>query len=123
MPAHAIVDETGIHFRLSGWAGTLSFARRLDFEPAEVLSAEFLDWVDVRKRFGSRLRSAHLPRQRAGGFFLVKRERLRLVWVWLHRGEPALVLSTTRRRPGEVAFTRALVEVQPGGEWFTQRVR
>lgn len=119
MPAHASVDATGIHIRLTGWAAAGAFVRKIDLLPEEVLSAEVLEWRGVRQRFGTRLRSAHLPRMRAGGFFLVKRKRLRLVWVWLHRGEPAMVLSTTKRRPGEIAFTRSLVEMRDGSEWLT----
>jgi hypothetical protein len=123
MPACATVDASGIHIRLSGWAAAGAFVRRIDLTPEEVLSAEILEWRGVRQRFGTRLRSAHLPRMRAGGFFLVKRKRLRLVWVWLHRGEPALFLDTTGRRPGEIAFTRSLVDFGEGSEWLTQQVR
>lgn len=122
MAVSTVVDSTGIHVRLTGWASVFGFARRVDVAEEHVVSARTVDWEDLRAHFGHRLGSAYLPGKRAGGWFLVTKGRQHLVWCWLERGEPALLIRTSRFRPGQVAVALRSVSYLAGSEWFTQRV-
>ena len=125
MAVSARVDDGGLHVHLSGWDSILGFARNVDVAVADIVSVTTLDWEGIRKHFGRRLGSAYLPRGRAGGWFLVTKGRQHLVWCWLHRGEPALLVRTTRFRPGQVAVVASSVVFAHGSdsppEWFSQR--
>ena len=122
MPVSTVVDPSGIHVRLTGWASVAGFARRVDVLPEDVVSARTVDWASLKEHFGRRLGSAYLPGGRAGGWFLVTKGRQHLVWCWLERGEPALLIRTRRFRPGQVAVVSSSVSYADGSEWFTQRV-
>lgn len=121
MAVTGVVDATGLHVRLTGWESVFGFARRVDLVPEQIVSVRELDWDGVRAHFGARLRSAYLLRNRAGGWFLVTKGRQHLVWCWLHRGEPALIIRTNRRRPGQVALALSAVSLADGSAWFTER--
>ena len=121
MAVSTVVDSTGVHVRLTGWASVFGFARRVDVLPEQVVSARTIGWSDLRTHFGRRLGSAYLPGKRAGGWFLVTKGRQHLVWCWLERGESALLIRTNRFRPGQVAVASSSVRYADGSEWFTQR--
>lgn len=120
--ASTMVDSAGVHVRLTGWESIFGFARHVRIRADEVVSAEELDWDGVRTHYGVRLWTAYLLRRRAGGWFMITRGRQHLVFCWLHRGEPALVIRTRRRRPGQVAVAASTVTYGEGSEWFTQRL-
>ncbi|CAB4790532.1 MAG: hypothetical protein F2737_00990 [Actinobacteria bacterium] len=122
MAVTTVVNETGVHVRLTGWESVFGFARRVDIDADQVGSAQRMRWDEVREHFGRRLGSAYLPRGRAGGWFLVTKGRQHLVWCWLDRGEPALVVRTNRFRPGQIAVAASTVTYADGSEWFTRRV-
>jgi len=115
------IDGDGVHVHLTGWDSVLGFARVVHVRPDDVVSAQVLDWDGVRNRFGRRLASAYLPRRRAGGWFLVTKGRQHLVWCWLERGEPALVIRTRRFRPGQIAVVASSVVRDSSADWFSQQ--
>ena len=121
MPVIARVDSTGIHVRLTGWASVFGFARRVDVRLEHIVDVRRAEWADVRAQFGRRLGSAYLPGGWSGGWFLITKGRQHLVWCWLERGKPAVLVRTNRFRPGQVAIAASLVEVGEGADWFTQR--
>lgn len=118
-----MVDATGVHVRLTGWAAIFGFARRIDLSADEVVSARLTDWKGVVEHFGPRLLGAYLPRKIAGGWFLVRRGRWHVVWCWLHRKDDALLIGTSLFRPGEVAVAGRTVTYAAGSEWFSERVK
>jgi len=122
MAVTTVIDATGVHVRLTGWESVFGFARKVDVDRDRLTSAREMDWTGVRSHYGARLRTAYLLRGRAGGWFMVTRGRQHLVWCWLHRDEPALVIRTTARRPGQVAVAASTVTYAEGSEWFTQQV-
>lgn len=121
MAVAAVVDRSGLHVRLTGWESVFGFARRVSVAAEDVVSVREADWESVRSHYGVRLRSAYLLRGKAGGWFLVTKGRQHLVWCWLHRGEPALIIRTKRRRPGQIAIVSSSVSLAEGSEWFSQR--
>lgn len=121
MTVETRIDGDGVHIHLTGWDSVLGFAREIHVNRDDVVSAQVLDWEGVRTRFGRRLASAYLPRHRAGGWFLVTKGRQHLVWCWLERGEPALVIRTRRFRPGQIAVVASSVVREASADWFSQQ--
>ena len=120
MAVTVVADGDGLHVRLTGWESVFAFARRVEVCRDDIVSARVMDWDGVRAHYGGRLRTAYLLRGRAGGWFMVTKGRQHLVWCWLHRGEPALIVRTERFRPGQVAVVASAVQQGAGADWLTQ---